>query len=212
MKEDKSSPEIYKLLDYIHLQLIENGLKATTMDSIASSYRISKRTLYEIFGNKENMIEAAINHWRGKTADHYREIFSSSDNIMEIILRCFLYNREIMAKTSLEFYRDFHEFIKKTRKNLHEKNIVFQEHLRSILQRGINEGYFRLDINLEVLPQMINIQMEALRRMEELFPEWMSPLEVYDSIITTFLRGISTEKGKETLDMILNNIGGKQPK
>lgn len=198
-----SEQDLNRLLDFIYKELKAKGLKGTTMDSIAASYRISKRTLYEIFESKDNMIEAAIGYWRKKTGEKYSEIFASTDNIMEIILKCFLYNRDIMGKTSLAFYRDFHDFVKKNSNQITCKNAVFQEHLRNILQRGIDEGFFRSDINLDVLPQMINMQLEALRRMEELFPEGMSLVEVYDSIIITFLRGISTPKGIETLDSLI---------
>ena len=50
---------------------------------------------------------------------------------------------------------------------------------------------------------MMSIQMESLKRMEELFPPDITLLEVYDSICISFLRGISSPKGLEILDGLL---------
>lgn len=53
MKREEMSPQAYdSLINGIMMILLQNGLKATTMDSIASALQISKRTLYEIFSSK----------------------------------------------------------------------------------------------------------------------------------------------------------------
>ncbi|MCH5237342.1 MAG: helix-turn-helix transcriptional regulator [Muribaculaceae bacterium] len=206
MTKDINIAEYNHLLNFINRELRAKGLKATTMDSIASSYKISKRTLYEIFKNKDEMIEEAIALWHRETALKYTDIFSSSSNIMEAVLKCFLLNRDIVGKTSVEFFRDFHEFAKKRMEISGKKRTHFYEYLTEILKKGVEEGYFRQDIVIPVQCQLITIQMESLRRMEELFPENMSIVDVFDSIIITFLRGISTPKGIETLDLLLKDI------
>lgn len=57
MTREDMTPEAYEeLLESITDILLRNGLKATTMDSIAASLQMSKRTLYEIFDNKSQMV------------------------------------------------------------------------------------------------------------------------------------------------------------
>ena len=205
-KIDIKPEEYNKLLDFINNEIRNKGLKATTMDSIASSYRISKRTLYEIFSNKDEMIEEAIAHWHSETSKEYSRIFSQSSNIMEAILGCFILNRDIIGKTCPDFFRDFHDFAKKRHEISGKKRTHMYEHLMDILKKGVDEGYFRKDLNIPVQSQMITIQMESLRRLEELFPENMTLIEVFDSIIFTFLRGNSTPKGIETLDALIKDL------
>lgn len=201
-----SEEEYNRLLDFIMDELRAKGMKSTTMDSIAASYKISKRTLYEIFDNKEHMIEEAIGRWHTMAAAKYAEIHAGSSSIMETILKCFLFNRDYVRKTSLNFFRDFHAFAKQRSDKSSKKKLVFQDYISGLLQKGVEEGYFRDDINIPVQSQMITIQMESMRRMEELFPENLSLVEIFDSIIITFLRGISTQKGIMTLDKILKEI------
>lgn len=200
------SPEYIALLDFIENEIRLKGFKATTMDSIAAGFKISKRTLYEIFTNKDEMIRITLKHTHNKIALKYSEIFASSSNIMEAILLCFLFNRDIIGKTNPDFFKDFHNFIKLSNDYSGGKQKQFFEHLEGILKKGVDEGYFRKDLKVVVQCQMITLQMESLRRLEELFPENMTIVEVFDSIIITFLRGISTTKGIKTLDKILSQI------
>lgn len=205
VKDNFPEKDYGKLMGCILNDLMAKGLKATTMDSIASSLQISKRTLYEIFDNKDDMIEEALSFLHNKIAVAHKNIFESSSNILEAILRCFLYNRDLIRNANPEFFRDVEIFLSKlgpihknTRKN-------FYESISGILRKGVEEGYFRNDINIEVNCRIMMMQMESLKRMEEFFPPDITPLQVYDSISIGFLRSISTVNGLTQLDDILKN-------
>ena len=220
MSRDLNTVEFNQLMEYIISSLMQNGLKATTMDSIAAGRQISKRTLYEIFESKENMFHQAFEYFKNKTNEDLVSIFKNSGNVMEAIVRCFLYNRDLMSELNVEFIQDVHQY---HQKNSHCNNLNnFKENhhphffnLYEILSHGIEEGFFRDDFNLEVHCKMLFIQMESLKRMQELFPADITLLEVYDTIIITFLRGLSTNKGLAELDRIIpsmNNISKKENK
>lgn len=199
-KEDISEEQYNKILDCFISALKKNGLKATTMDSIASSLQMSKRTLYEIFGTKDDMFRDAHVYFHKKMKENLTKIFNDSSNVMEAIIRCFLFNRDVMSSLSPEFMRDIEEFasheniLTPTTRRKHYQNLY------DVLQSGVEQGYFREDVNLAIQCRMLIIQMEALKRTEELFPEDISLLEVYDTIIIGFLRGISSAKGLQELE------------
>lgn len=201
MRREDISPELYdKIIEFFTKELMKNGLKATTMDSVANGLQMSKRTLYEIFGNKEEMFLEAHKYFHKKMADKLSEIFNSSSNVMEGIIRCFLYNRDLISNLSPEFMHDIEEYSNHECFGNHLKSRKHHENLFEVLQKGVEQGYFRDDVNLMVQCRMFNIQLEALKRTEELFPEDISLLEVIDSIIIGFLRGISSTKGLEELE------------
>lgn len=186
--------------------LMKNGLKATTMDSIASSLQMSKRTLYEIFGNKEEMFREAHKFFHKNMAEALKQIFLSSRNVMEAIIKCFLYNRDYMSNVSADFIRDMEQFA-------NHDNLIAESHRRhhyqnlyDVLEKGVKEGYFRDDVNLKVQCRMLTIQMESLKRTEELFPQDITLLEVYDNIIIGFLRGISSPKGLQELERYMPSL------
>ena len=197
------------ILEAIMPVLMKNGLKATTMDSIAAKLQMSTRTLYEIFGSKEDMFIAAHKYFHSKMAEEMKKTFTASQNVMEAIIKCFLYNRDLMEFVSADFIRDLEQFanqdisVSENRRRHHYQNLF------DVLQKGVEEGYFRDDINLQIQCRMLIIQMEALKRTEELFPSDISLLEVYDSSIIGFLRGISSYKGLEEIEKFMPLILNK---
>ncbi|MCH5226293.1 MAG: TetR/AcrR family transcriptional regulator [Muribaculaceae bacterium] len=207
MKKEDISPELYqKILECFMTALMKNGLKATTMDSVAANLQMSKRTLYEIFGNKEDLFLEATIFFHKKMRERLSIIFSQSQNVMEAIIQCFLYNRDVMSKLNPEFIRDIEEYANKQHLLPDSHNQRIHQNFYEILQKGVTEGYFRQDVNLKVQCRMLALQMEALKRTEELFPSDISLLEVYDNVIIGFLRAISSEKGLKELDHLLPSV------
>lgn len=201
MKKEEISKNLYtRILECSMNAVMLNGIKATTMDSIAAALQMSKRTLYEIFGTKDELFKEVHHYYHTKIRDELAFIFSTSDNIMEAIIRCFLYNRDLMSRLNINFVRDMHEF--STNKNLfpEEERREHYQNLYEVLKKGVDEGYFRPDINLMVQCKMFSLQMGALKRAEELFKEDISLLEIYDNIIIGFLRSISSDKGLHELE------------
>lgn len=199
-REEVNQDQYNKILECILTALMKNGLKGTTMDSIASNLQMSKRTLYEIFGSKDEMFREAHNYFNEKMLKALKEIFETSNNVMEAIIKCFLYNRDIMSSVNADFLIDIKQCEKKDNFLHQDHNRNRHQNLYEVLQRGVKEGYFREDVNLLIQCKMLIIQMEALKRTQELFNADISLLEVYDSIIIGFLRGISSSKGLEELE------------
>lgn len=207
MKKEEVSKEQYnKILEHVMGAFIKNGVKATTMDSIATTLQMSKRTLYEIFGNKEEIFKEANKYFHQKTADKLRSIFANSDNVMEAIIKCFLYNRDFMSNVNVNFIRDLDEYSRQHNQISPETKRKHYHNLYDVLKKGVEEGYFRNDVNLMVQCHMLTIQMEALKRSEELFSQDISLLEVFDSIILGFLRGLASTKGLEELERYTPNL------
>ena len=207
MKKERIDPTQYnKILECFMKSLMQNGLKGTTMDSLASALQMSKRTLYEIFGNKEELFKEVHLYFHKKMAQKLSEIFLTSTNVMEAIIKCFLYNRDFMSNLCPDFIRDMQSISNqrvdknKCAKRQHHQNLY------EVLQKGVEEGYFREDVNLMVQCRMFLIQMESLKRTEDLFPEDISLLEIYDNIIIGFLRGISSQKGLDELEKYIPEL------
>ena len=66
--------------------VIRKGPKATTMDYVAQRLGMSKRTLYEIFGSKDEMLSEVIVDNRTRHGAKIREIMEKTTNMMEATL------------------------------------------------------------------------------------------------------------------------------
>ena len=203
-KSPAGKREHENLLSIIIEELLTKGIKATTMDSLASSLQMSKRTLYEIFGSKDKMIEEALGNFHERLSAQHKDNFQKSSNVMEAMIRSLKITRNWMSKASVMFFRDFDEFFldKKKKSESHDQRI---EEIEKLFRKGAKDGYFRKDLNFKLQLRMLSIQMESLKRMEEVFPPDISLLEAYDGITLGFLRSVSTAKGLDYIDKM--NLG-----
>lgn len=195
------------LIDKIAVIFMHNGLKATTMDSVAAALSMSKRTLYEIFGSKNDMILALVKRWHEKQRQCVEQIFNNSSNMMEALYRVFYIHRNQMKDVNPNFYRDMDEHFKSVRVSINEQDKEWRNNMMRVIERGIEQGVFRPDeeVNYAVSLQMIRIQMESLKRMEEFFPPGFTISEAFKSISLGMLRSIATPEGMKILDNLEYN-------
>ena len=195
----------HKLLSMIFQLILERGIKGLTMDSVASSLSISKRTLYEIFESKSDMIVKTMSHMNEKRHKVAKEAYLSAPNSLIGILRIFLIQREFICKVNVNFFRDMDQIshdVREYYREQSERNIV---NIQCFFKQGIEEGVLRDDIDFTVQYRILEIQMESLKRMEEHFPPEITLIRAYDAIYVGFLRGIVSSKGMEMLDEIIKD-------
>lgn len=198
-----------KLLDSISDILLRNGIKATSMDFIASSLHISKRTLYEIFDSKTEMVTLALRSLHDRMCKEHTEIFQTTENVLEAILLGFMKQRDFMSKVNVEFFSDMDSLFAEAKMHSKESKKKLVDNIVEIMRKGVEQGYFRDDINLTVQCRMMLIQMESLKRMEELFPPDISLLDAYDTVSISFLRSMASVKGMEILDRLIRKLYDK---
>lgn len=184
--------------------LLEKGLKSATMDSVAAELGMSKRTLYEIFESKSQMIKEALGEMERRSQEHFVKSFSEADNVMEAFIEVFGYNRDLMKSVNVDFYRDMDRLYKENRKHYEHTRLERHERMLRMFELGVEQGMFRKDVDYRIQSRMMALQMEGLKRIEELFPQDITLQRVFDSIIVSFLRSIATPEGMKILDKWTN--------
>ncbi len=199
-----------KLLAEILPFVLRNGLKATTMDKVANFLSISKRTLYEIFENKEDMIKAILNYMHRTQTALIEEKFKSSATVIEAFYHIFKSYQELMDIASADFFRDMDVMYSKIRNVYDAQTCTRQNNMLRAISTGQQQGVFRTDVNYPVIMRMFRIQMESLKRMEESLPEDVTISEVFKVVSMSFLRSIASPKGMEILEEAYNKDKLKQ--
>ena len=161
-----------------------HGIKSITMDDIATSLGISKRTLYEVFEDKETLL---------------REVLLKN-HVLEVILVCFQKSIEMFHKTNKRFFEDLKKYpsIYNMMKNSREKE---SESTIAFFKSGVEQGIFRDDVNFAIINLLVREQFDLLLNTN-ICSEYPF-LEVYESIMFTFIRGIATEKGAKVLETFI---------
>ncbi len=192
----------HRLIDAIVPLILKNGLKATTMDYVASSLSMSKRTLYEVFDNKNDMLKEAIECIHQRHLSQTIRIFEKSGTVMEALYRILRATQASMREVSVEFFRDMDTYCKDLRSSYDQQAHGWNEGMMKVFRIGVEQGVFREKVNYPVMLRVFRIQMESLKRMEEFFPEDVSLPEVFDAIAIGFLRSIASQKGIMILEEI----------
>lgn len=184
----------------------KEGIRSITMDDIAASFGISKRTLYELFSDKEALLIECIRRNIKIEEAYMREQTAQSLNVLEILLKRYQRSIERFHATSKKFFDDIMKY-PRAYEQLKNGNNRTTEDAVNFFKEGVRQGYFREDVNFPIVSHLLRTQMDIL--IESDICKTYPFLDVYESIMFTFLRGISTEKGVRELERFITQHKGK---
>ena len=197
----KHSTSRVELRERIILAAVElfttNGIKSITMDEIAASLGISKRTLYEVFPDKETLLEECILKSQKDGDIFVKGVIETSSNVLEVLLRWYQWSIERFHATNKKFFEDIKKYPKASQLMKNNRNRSSEDTV-NFFKEGVKQGIFRDDVNFAIINLLVRDQLDLLMN-SDICNEY-SFLEVYESIMFTFLRGISTEKGARVLE------------
>lgn len=173
------------------------GIKAVKMDTIAHRLGISKRTLYEIYDNKEDLITACI-RWHQETRKRQMaQTIGADKNVIDIILYIYKNKVEEFHNTNPLFYSDLEKYPRVLEQLASDRD----ENARSFMafiERGVGEGFFRSDVDYHFVLMLFDaitqyiMQRHIYRR---------TPIEdIFHNLVLVSFRGFCTQKGIEALD------------
>lgn len=208
-RTDINSPQYAELCSRIFEILAAKGPSQTTMDLLAKELTISKRTLYEIFGSKDEMLKTILEGAHEQYAKDVEKIVKGSANVMEALTSILLYHQRAMTKMSASFFKDMDTRYKHLRQDYDKNSRKWSSYLIQALKLGIRQGVLREDVNYDITVSLLRVKMESLKRMEEFFPPGITLAEAYNSIALGTLRSIATTKGMESIDKLIPRFSGK---
>lgn len=201
-KSDLTHEQFDRLAEAIFPTIAEQGPSRTTMDYLARRLSMSKRTLYEIFGSKDEMVSVVMDYLHKKRENEIRQIAAKCDNMMEVMVNVMIFHQKTMSSISAAFFRDLDERYRHLRPDYESHSQAFSSYMLTATKLGVKQGVFRSDANYKVIIPLIRIQMESLKRMEEFFPADITIVEGYNAIVIGLLRSIATPKGMRILDKL----------
>jgi AcrR family transcriptional regulator len=170
------------------------------MDDVASELSISKRTVYEIFNNKESLLFEGMKKYYAERQALAREETSQCENVMEIMVAIYRMKVEEFRQTNPLFFVDLVKYPKVSR-FLNQQNQQMRKDLLKFMERGIYEGYFREDINYELAGRLFDALGKYVM-VNQLYRQY-SIEEIFQNLIFVSMRGLCTDKGVKALDCIV---------
>ncbi len=178
------------------------GIKSVSMDEIASSLGMSKRTIYENFKDKEEILLSVLSQMKAEKRELFESLVKEDSNVVEIFIAII----EIHQNTPMcsgRFFDDINKYYPKAGRLIQEDNEKNNSELRAFLQKGIEQGYIRGDLNVDATAFLVEESSFTYIRASFLDEPRFSYQELFYTMMINFVRGISTAKGIEIIDEYL---------
>jgi len=166
------------------------------MDDVAKQLKISKRTLYEMFETKSNLINIIIKRKLDEVKRIIEKFIKESENAVDVMVN--------ISKTIIQMYKDSHSSLLQDLKkyyretwleidNFHNNYILHV--VQQNLERGIDEGFYRAEISPKILSAFYIIQLQLFSNLSN----FKLKKENHEKLITQFfdyhIYGILSYKG-----------------
>ena len=186
------------------------GPQSVTMDMVARDCGISKRTLYETFPNKHNLICDVIEYNQQQANAKFTQIFEQSANSFEALMGVYTVARELISKTSPVFLTDIKRLYPEAFDEYKTQELNHILSLAKIISKAKEEGLVLPGIKCKITAYIFNNNMKYLHHMQDFpFPEY-SATAVCDGAFLNFMRGMATTKGQEIIeDYVIKNLINK---
>ena len=175
---------------------IRYGIRSISMDDVARELSISKKTIYQHFKNKDELVsEATRYHLDLERAQIDATIVGAKDAMEELFLlsKCMRENISRLNPSLIYDLQKYHSDAWEFFKNF--KDHFMKGKVRDNIKRGKKEGFFRPEVDEEILSIMRVEQVQMIFN-ERIFPKTdydfvNTQMQVYDH----FIHGLLSEKG-----------------
>ena len=196
-----------KIVGHVSEMILSLGVKSVRMDDVANSLGMSKRTLYELFGDKEELLTQSIVHMMERRCKSISEQVGDCDNMLEVLMKSikiFTNSGQVsdMEKRLTANLKKFYPAVYEKVQRVHSEWGV--QGLQYALDRCLAEGYLDPSVDVELMARLFFTSTGVLMSDNDvILPEGVSREEAFGAMVVNFLRGLSTVKGLQLIDEML---------
>jgi TetR/AcrR family transcriptional regulator, cholesterol catabolism regulator len=174
------------------------GIRSVTMDDISRHLGMSKKTIYQSFSEKDELVRAVNKLHQDLWESESCNVVASTSNAIDELIQFSIIFRKAISTMNPSVMHDMFKYHRSTWEDwIRYKRETLRKRVMDTIQRGQKDGTFRMDINVEVLAIM-RIEQVDLAFNDQLFPaDKFSFEEVQMQLFDHFIYGCLTPQGVE---------------
>ncbi len=187
---------------------LKNGVKTVTLERIAKEMHTSKRTIYNHFEDKNELLRACIQMYYAQVRKENEEVISKANNAIEAIghINFFIIKRASLANPN--FFYDILTYYPKLLKEAYRDNGHFaHENFTALAKWGIRDGLFLQDMDIDVTMKTVQFLLDLTRDTDKFPVDQYSKNRLTFGIMLPYLRGMCTVTGIRVLEEQKNLFG-----
>ncbi len=179
---------------------MQYGIRSVSMDDIATQLGISKKTIYQYFADKNDLVMAVVDEDIKDLQDKCMDCGSSAVNAVDEIFLTMTMIQEFLRNMNPMVLYDLQKFhFEAYKKWVEHKNNFLLSSIDRNIRWGIEEGLYRPDLNITVLAKFRLESMLIPFNIEVYPPTKYNLVEVTLELLENFLFGLVTEKGYQLI-------------
>ena len=190
-----------KILEAAFGMFCQRGIKSVSMDDIAQHLAMSKKTLYKWFKNKDQVVYEALANYLTFIEQGCQADVERADNAIEELFHAMEMTKKIFTSIHPSIFHDLQKYHR-------DSWALWQQHktgyilklIRHNMYRGMKEGLFRQDLDVETIARLRLVMIE-MPFDAELFPPYeFNSAKVQKDSLEHYMLGIATLKGHKLIN------------
>lgn len=196
-----------EVVDKVRTLYSEYGIRSVTMDDVVRELGISKKTLYQYFNDKSELVSAVLECERSSRMKEYTNALKNVSNAIEEMLRYYDLQKNMIKEHNPSMMYDLKKYYPKIHNEfLEKKRKVIFESVIGNLKRGKTEGLYRTELDEEIVARLNLMRIEALINIGIFSNEEMMMPNFFKELFTYHMYGIVSEKGRKMLEQNIDKL------
>jgi len=190
-----------RIINHAMALFTRNGIKSVSMDDIAASMAMSKKTLYKWFDNKDQIVLAGMEQHLAQAQKECESFLEQADTAIDDMMRITAWAEQQISEMHPSIFYDLQKYYPAAW-NLFaiHKNTFILSRLTENLRRGIAEGLYRQDLDVEVLARLHLAQIDLMFNAAIYPPTQFSASRIGRVFDEHFILGVATLKGHKLIN------------
>ncbi|WP_426058528.1 TetR/AcrR family transcriptional regulator [Hymenobacter sp. B1770] len=190
-----------RILNHSATLFLRNGVKSVSMDDIAASMAMSKKTLYKWFENKDQIVLATMELHLGKVQGECASMSGQAATAVEEMMRITAWAEQQFSSMHPGIFYDLQKYYPAAWSLFaaHKSTFILAQITKN-LERGMTEGLYRSDLDVDVLARMHLAQIDLMFNAELFPPGQFAAQRVSRILDEHFLLGVASLKGHKLIN------------
>lgn len=152
-----------RILDSADELFYERGVRDVTIDDVCRCISISKKTFYQYYSQKEDLVEEVIGYHLQKKIDYFNALLHDKNPIEVMAITLYEVEKKKMFSTDKRIMGDVRKYYPNTlKKHFCKKHDMLKEIAKGYMDRGVAEGYFKRDIDMDAVLFLLVMTHKAM--------------------------------------------------
>ncbi len=176
--------------------LVEDGLRAITTNAVAQQARVSKKTLYQHFRSKDDLLEEILVSFMEENLGHWDAILERDESAIERILASLHFVGQFLPQIQSRVITQVESVVPQLWERIDAIRVTRLQKLKGLMEQAQHDGFFRSDVNPDHWILLLIGTIQSVLIPKVLLRTRIPLTSLVGSVQLIYFDGLLTDKGK----------------